>query len=51
MPAKIQLVLDYRSALQTVTKQSEAAKAFLIGHDPEREQERHSTMGRLDEGI
>lgn len=34
-----------------MTKQSEAAKTSLIGHDPDREQERHATMGRLDEGI
>ncbi len=34
-----------------MTKQSEAAKTFFIGHDPGKEQERHPTMGRLDEGI
>ena len=34
-----------------MTKQSEAAKTYFIGHDPEREQKRHPTMGRLDEGI
>ncbi len=34
-----------------MTKQSEVAKTFFIGHDPEKEQERHPTMGRLDEGI
>ena len=34
-----------------MTKQSEAAKTFYIGHDPDREQKRHPTMGRLDEGI
>ena len=34
-----------------MTKQSEAAKTFIVGHDPEKEQERHPTMGRLDEGI
>jgi len=44
-------VLDYRSALYEVTKQSEAAIAYFIGHDPGMEQERHPTMGRLDEGI
>lgn len=32
-------------------KQSEAAKTFFIGHDPDKEQKRHSAMGRLDEGI
>ena len=32
------MVLDYRSALWAVTKQSEAAKAYFIGHDPDREQ-------------
>ena len=34
-----------------MTKQSEAAKTYFIGHDPVKEQERHPTMGRLDEGI
>ena len=34
-----------------MTKQSEAAKTYFIGHDPEKEQKRHPTMGRLDEGI
>ena len=34
-----------------MTKQSEAAKTFYIGHDLEEEQKRHPTMGRLDEGI
>ena len=34
-----------------MTKQSEAAKTFFIGHDPGKEQKRHPTMGRLDEGI
>ena len=38
-------------SLKAVTKQSEAVKAFLIGHDPEKEQRRHPTMGKLDEGI
>lgn len=33
------------------TKQSEAAKTFIIGHDPDEEQERHPAMGMLDEGI
>ena len=47
---QIRLALDYRSALYQ-TKQSDAAKAFLIGHDPGLEQGRHPTMGRLDEGI
>ena len=32
-------------------KQSEAAKTFFIGHDPDKEQMRHPAMGRLDEGI
>jgi hypothetical protein len=45
------LVLNYRNALYAVTKQSDAAKAFLGGHDPDEEQEWHPTMGRLDEGI
>ena len=30
-----------------MTKQSEAAKTYFIGHDPEKEQKRHPTMGRL----
>ena len=34
-----------------MTKQSEAAKTYFIGHDPGQEQRRHPTMGRLDEGI
>ena len=34
-----------------MTKQSEAAKTYFIGHDPGLEQKRHPTMGRLDEGI
>jgi len=34
-----------------MTKQSEVAKTSIIGHDPEKEQKRHPTMGRLDEGI
>lgn len=34
-----------------MTKQSEAAKTCFIGHDPGKEQWRHPTMGRLDEGI
>jgi hypothetical protein len=34
-----------------MTKQSEVAKAYVIGHDPDKEQEQHPTMGRLDEGI
>lgn len=34
-----------------MTKQSEAARTYLIGHDPDWEQKRHPTMGRLDEGI
>ena len=34
-----------------MTKQSEAAKTYFIGHDPDEEQKRHPTMGRLDEGI
>ena len=34
-----------------MTKQSEAAKTFIIGQDPEEEQKRHPTMGRLDEGL
>ena len=34
-----------------MTKQSEAAKTCVIGQDPDKEQERHPTMGRLDEGI
>lgn len=34
-----------------MTKQSEAARTYYIGHDPEKEQKRHLTMGRLDEGI
>ena len=34
-----------------MTKQSEAAKTCFIGLDPEEEQRRHPTMGRLDEGI
>ena len=32
-----------------MTKQSEAAKTYFIGHAPGKEQ--HPTMGRLDEGI
>ena len=32
-------------------KQSEAAKTYMIGHDPGKEQKWHLTMGRLDEGI
>lgn len=32
-------------------KQSEAAKTFFIGHDPDKEQKQHPAMGRLDEGI
>ena len=47
---QIRLALDYRSALYQA-KQSDAAKAYIIGHDPEMEQGRHPTMGRLDEGI
>ena len=35
----------------SMTKQSEAVKTYLIGHDPDKEQKRHPTMGRLDEGI
>ena len=34
-----------------MTKQSEAVKTYLIGHDPDKEQKRHPTMRRLDEGI
>ena len=34
-----------------MTKQSEAAKTFIIGHNPDKEQERYPAMGRLDEGI
>lgn len=34
-----------------MTKQSEAAKTFFIGPDPDKEQKRPPTMGRLDEGI
>lgn len=34
-----------------MTKQSEAAKTYLVGQDPGMEQRRHPTMGRLDEGI
>ena len=34
-----------------MTKQSEAAKIYFIGHDPGMEQRRHPAMGRLDEGI
>ena len=34
-----------------MTKQSEAVKTYLIGHDPDKEQKRHPTMGRLDEEI
>ena len=34
-----------------MTKQSEAAKTYFIGHDPDEEQRRHPTMGMLDEGI
>ena len=30
-----------------MTKQSEAAKTYFIGHDPDKEQRRHPTMGRL----
>ena len=33
------------------TKQSEAAKTFVIGQDPGKEQEWHPAMGMLDEGI
>ena len=32
-------------------KQSEAAKTFFIGQDPDKEQKRHPAMGRLDEGY
>ena len=32
-------------------KAERSRKAFFIGHDPAREQMRHPTMGRLDEGI
>ena len=45
------MVLDYRSALWAVTKQSEAAKTYFIGYDPDKEQKRHPAMRRLDEGI
>ena len=34
-----------------MTKQSEAAKTFVIGQDPGKEQEWHPAMGMLDEGI
>lgn len=34
-----------------MAKQSEAAKAFFIGQDPDREQERYPTMSRLEKGI
>lgn len=34
-----------------MTKQSGAAETYVIGHDPDKEQRRHPTMGRLDEGI
>ena len=34
-----------------MTKQSEAAKTYFIGHDPDKEQRWQPTMGRLDEGI
>ena len=34
-----------------MTKQSEAAKTYFIGHDPGLERRRPPTMGRLDEGI
>ncbi len=34
-----------------MTKQSEAAKTYIIGHDHDKEQRRHPAMGRLDEGI
>ena len=33
------------------TKQSEVAKTFMLGQDPDKEQERHPAMGMLDEGI
>ena len=36
---------------KAVTKQSEAVIAYFIGQDPDKEQGRHPTMGRLDEGI
>lgn len=32
-------------------KQSEAAKTFIIWNDPDKEQRRHPTMGRQNEGI
>ena len=34
-----------------MTKQSEVAKTYFIGQDPDKEQWRHPTMGKLDEGI
>ena len=34
-----------------MTKQSEATKTFIIGHDTGQEQKRHPTMGKQDEGI
>ncbi len=34
-----------------MTKPSEPAKTYVIGHDPDKEQRRHPTMGRLDEGM
>ena len=34
-----------------MTKQSKFAKTYIIGHDPDKEQKRHPTIGRLDEGI
>ena len=34
-----------------MTKQSEAAKTFVIGQDPGKEQEWHPAMGMLDEGL
>jgi len=32
-------------------KAERSRRAYFIGHDPVREQMRHPTMGRLDEGI
>ena len=34
-----------------MTKQSEAAKMYFIGYNPAKEQRRHPTIGRQDEGI
>ena len=51
MSAKSSIGAGLQECSLAMTKQSEAAKTFFIGHDPGKEQKRHPTMGRLDEGI